>query len=286
MTNIHETSIISPDVKIGDNVSIGPYCNINGDVSIKDNVTLISHISISGSTTIGENTKIWPFSVIGSEPQDLKYDSEDGKLVIGANNKIREHVTMHSGTKEGGMLTEIGENNLFMVGAHIAHDCKVGNNCVFANNATLAGHVEVGDWAILGGLAAVHQWSRIGWIPWIYDVCDIATLPSSLASWTMPVFVSDFSWYFNFPNTESKVDLNKLMSFSFPMALMSSMCLQMASLRSPLVWETSTSWSRESGFMWKGGPCVIFASFRLKALGAPTVPVAALMARRMSLRSS
>jgi len=162
MTNIHETSIISPDVKIGDNVSIGPYCNINGDVSIKDNVTLISHISISGSTTIGENTKIWPFSVIGSEPQDLKYDSEDGKLVIGANNKIREHVTMHSGTKEGGMLTEIGENNLFMVGAHIAHDCKVGNNCVFANNATLAGHVEVGDWAILGGLAAVHQWSRIG----------------------------------------------------------------------------------------------------------------------------
>ncbi len=112
MTDIHNTAIINPKAKIGDNVSIGPYCNIDGDVTIRDNVTLVSHISISGSTTIGENTKIWPFSVIGSEPQDLKHNSEEGKLIIGANNKIREHVTMHSGTKEGGMLTKIGENNL------------------------------------------------------------------------------------------------------------------------------------------------------------------------------
>jgi len=162
MTKIHDTALVSSSVKIGENVIIGPFCNISGDVSIGDNVTLLSHISISGHTIIGEGTKIWPFSVIGSEPQDLKYDNENSKLVIGSNNKIREHVTMHSGTKEGGMKTQIGDNNLFMVGSHIAHDCKVGNNCVFANNATLAGHVEVGDWAILGGLSAVHQWSRVG----------------------------------------------------------------------------------------------------------------------------
>ena len=162
MTKIHDTALVSSSVKMGENVIIGPFCNIYGDVSIGDNVTLLSHISVSGHTTIGEGTKIWPFSVIGSEPQDLKYDNENSKLVIGSNNKIREHVTMHSGTKEGGMKTQIGDNNLFMVGSHIAHDCKVGNNCVFANNATLAGHVEVGDWAILGGLSAVHQWSRVG----------------------------------------------------------------------------------------------------------------------------
>ena len=162
MTKIHDTAIISSSVKVGKDVTIGPFCNIYGDVTIGDKVTLLSHISVTGRTTIGEGTKIWPFSVIGSEPQDLKYDDENSALVIGSNNKIREHVTMHSGTKEGGMITEIGDNNLFMVGAHIAHDCKVGNNCVFANNATLAGHVEVGDWAILGGLSAVHQWSRVG----------------------------------------------------------------------------------------------------------------------------
>ena len=174
MTKIHDTALISSSVKIGENVIIGPFCNIYGDVSIGDNVTLLSHISISGHTTIGEGTKIWPFSVIGSEPQDLKYDNENSKLVIGSNNKIREHVTMHSGTKDGGMKTQIGDNNLFMVGSHIAHDCKVGNNCVFANNATLAGHVEVGDWAILGGLSAVHQWSRVGSVSYTH-----LTLPTT-----------------------------------------------------------------------------------------------------------
>ena len=162
MTNIHETSIVDNSAKIGQNVFIGPYCIIGKNVEISDNVKLYSHVTISGKTVIGEGTNIWPFSVIGSEPQDLKYDGEDGLLEIGSNNLIREHVTMHFGTKEGGMLTKVGSNNLFMVGSHIAHDCKVGSNCVFANNATLGGHVEVGDWAILGGLAAVHQWGRVG----------------------------------------------------------------------------------------------------------------------------
>ena len=162
MNKIHETSIVSSSAKIGENVSIGPYCKIDKEVTIADNVTILSHVSISGKTYIGDSTKIWPFAVIGSEPQDMKYDGENGSLEIGENNNIREHVTMHFGTKDGGMATKIGDNNLFMVGAHIAHDCKVGSNCVFANNATLGGHVEVGDWAILGGLAAVHQWGRVG----------------------------------------------------------------------------------------------------------------------------
>ena len=162
MNNIHESSIIDNSAKIGQNVFIGPYCIIGKNVEICDNVILYSHVTISGKTLIGKGTKIWPFSVIGSEPQDLKYNDENGLLEIGSNNLIREHVTMHFGTKEGGMLTKVGNNNLFMVGSHIAHDCKVGNNCVFANNATLGGHVEVGDWAILGGLSAVHQWGRVG----------------------------------------------------------------------------------------------------------------------------
>ena len=162
MNKIHETSIVSSSAKIGENVSIGPYCKIDKEVTIADNVTILSHVSISGKTYIGDSTKIWPFAVIGSEPQDMKYDGENGSLEIGVNNNIREHVTIHFGTKDGGMVTKIGDNNLFMVGAHIAHDCKVGSNCVFANNATLGGHVEVGDWAILGGLAAVHQWGRVG----------------------------------------------------------------------------------------------------------------------------
>ena len=162
MTKIHDTALVSSSVKMGENVIIGPFCNIYGDVSIGDNVTLLSHISVSGHTTIGEGTKIWPFSVIGSEPQDLKYDNENSKLVIGSNNKIREHVTMHSGTKEGGMKTQIGDNNLFMVGSHIGHDCKLGNNLVIANNAAIAGHCIFDDDVIIGGNSAVLQFTKIG----------------------------------------------------------------------------------------------------------------------------
>ena len=123
---------------------------------------LISHVVVAGFTTIGPNSHVYPFASIGHQPQDLKYKGEASRLEIGANNIIREHVTMNPGTEGGGMLTQIGNNCLFMVGAHVAHDCTVGNHVIFANNATVGGHVSVDDFAILGGLSAVHQFVRIG----------------------------------------------------------------------------------------------------------------------------
>ncbi|MDA8852694.1 acyl-ACP--UDP-N-acetylglucosamine O-acyltransferase [Hyphomicrobiales bacterium] len=162
MSLIHPTAIINSSAKIDKSAQIGPYCIIGENVIIEKNVILLSNVVISGRTTVGEGTKVWPFTVLGGEPQDLKFDGEDGSLVIGKNNSIREHVTMHFGTEAGGLETTIGDNNLFMAGSHVAHDCLIGNNCVFANNVMLAGHVIVGDFAILGGLSAVHQWTRIG----------------------------------------------------------------------------------------------------------------------------
>jgi len=163
MTNqIHPTAIIADSVKLGDNVTIGAYCVVDGNVEIGDGTRLISHVSISGNTKIGKNCQIFPFASLGHIPQDLKYHGEASSLIIGDNNTIREHVTMNGGTEGGGMETSVGNGCLFMVGAHVAHDCKVGNSVILANNATLAGHVEVGDFSIIGGLAAVHQFVRIG----------------------------------------------------------------------------------------------------------------------------
>ena len=162
MSLIHSTAIINSSAKIHESANIGPYCVIEENVKIEKNVILQSNVVVSGKTTIGEGTKVWPFTVLGGEPQDLKYDGEDGSLVIGKNNNIREHVTMHIGTDAGGLETIIGDNNLFMAGSHVAHDCIIGGDCVFANNVMLAGHVSVGNFAILGGLSAVHQWTRIG----------------------------------------------------------------------------------------------------------------------------
>jgi UDP-N-acetylglucosamine acyltransferase len=159
---IHPTAIIADSVKLGKNISIGPYSVIDGNVSIGDDCKLLSHVTISGNTTIGKNCQIFPFASIGFAPQDLKYHGEPSKLTIGDNNVIREYVTINPGTEGGGMLTQIGNNCLFMVSSHIAHDCKIGNNVILANNATLAGHVEVGDFSIIGGLAAIHQFVRIG----------------------------------------------------------------------------------------------------------------------------
>lgn len=160
--NIHSTSLIADDVQLGDNVSIGPYCVLNDNVVLGDNVKLHSHVVISGNTKIGSNTEIFPFASIGLAPQDLKFDNEPSELIIGQNNTIREYVTIHPGTQGGGMKTVIGDNCLFMISAHVAHDCVVGDNVIMANNATLAGHVQVGDFAIIGGLSAVHQFIRIG----------------------------------------------------------------------------------------------------------------------------
>lgn len=161
-TSIHPTAIIDPAASIGRDVTIGPYCVIGPNVALADNVRLVSHVAIDGRTRIGAGTVVYPFASLGHRPQDLKFHGEDSELIIGANNQIREHVTMNPGTEGGGMVTRVGDNCLFMMAAHVAHDCQVGNNVILANNATLAGHVTVGDYVIVGGLSAVHQFVRIG----------------------------------------------------------------------------------------------------------------------------
>ncbi|MCB1652229.1 MAG: acyl-ACP--UDP-N-acetylglucosamine O-acyltransferase [Alphaproteobacteria bacterium] len=160
--NIHPTAIIETGAQVAEDVIIGPYCVIGPHVKIAAKVCLKSHVVVEGRTHIGEGTTIYPFASIGAAPQDLKYAGEDSQLIIGKNNTIREHVTMNPGTKDGGMITRVGDNGLFMMACHVAHDCQVGNNVIMANNATLAGHVTVGDHVIIGGLAAVHQFIRIG----------------------------------------------------------------------------------------------------------------------------
>ena len=159
---IHPTAIIADSAQIADNVKIGPYCVVGADVKIDSNCELKSHVCVDGDTEIGEGTIIFPFASIGSNPQDLKYAGEKTRLRIGKNNKIREHVTMNPGTIGDNSETIVGDNCLFMMGAHVAHDCIVGNNVIMANNATLGGHVKVGNYVVVGGMSAVHQFIRIG----------------------------------------------------------------------------------------------------------------------------
>ncbi len=160
--HIHPTALIEKGADLASNVSIGPYCVVGPHVKLADGVTLKSHVVVDGDTTIGEGTTIYPFASIGTAPQDLKFHGEKSRLIIGKNNVIREHATMNPGTEGGCMKTVVGDNGLFMVATHIAHDCIVGNNVIMANNATLGGHVTVGDNVLIGGLAAVHQFVRIG----------------------------------------------------------------------------------------------------------------------------
>ena len=162
MPNIHKSAIIDQNAIIGDNVSIGAYTVIEGNVKIADNNTIKSSVYISGNTEIGSGNIFYPFCSIGSLPQDLKFDNETTYLRIGSNNTFREYSNVNLGTKGGGGLTQIGNNSLFMVGSHIAHDCIVGDNIVMANQATLGGHVIVEDNAIIGGLSGIHQFCRIG----------------------------------------------------------------------------------------------------------------------------
>ena len=159
---IHNTSVVSQSAKISDSAKIGPFCVVGDDVELGDGVELFSHICIDKNTIIGSGTKVYPFATIGFMPQDLKYENEESYVEIGRNTVIREHVTIHRGTKGGILKTTIGDNCLLMVGVHVAHDCVVGNNVIMANNATLGGHVIVEDNAIIGGLAAIHQFTRIG----------------------------------------------------------------------------------------------------------------------------
>ncbi len=162
MSNIHQTAIIEEGAEISQSATIGAYSIIGADVKIGENVKIESHVVIGGDTSIGDGTHIFPFASIGLAPQDLKFNGEKTTLEIGKNNTIREHVTMNPGTEGGGSVTKIGDNCLFMMASHIAHDCVVGNNVILANNATLAGHVQIGDYAIIGGLSAIHQFVRVG----------------------------------------------------------------------------------------------------------------------------
>ncbi len=159
---IHPTAIVSAKAQLGVNVEVGPFCVIGDEIKIGEGTILKSHVVIEGDTQIGKNNVIFPFAAIGLEPQDLKFKGEKSKVIIGDNNKIREHVTIHLGTQDGAMVTKIGSNCLFMVGSHIAHDCVIGDHVILANNATLAGHVQVGDYVVIGGLSAIHQFARIG----------------------------------------------------------------------------------------------------------------------------
>ncbi len=162
MAEIHPTAIVAPGATIAASAVIGPFCLVGSAVTLGEGVRLISHVCVDGTTSIGEGTVVYPFASLGHRPQDLKYKGEPSSLVIGRNNQIREQVTMNPGTEGGGMITRVGDNGLFMVGAHVAHDCQVGDGVIFANNATLAGHVSVGDYVVLGGLSAVHQFVRVG----------------------------------------------------------------------------------------------------------------------------
>ena len=155
-------SHISSNAKIHPSVRIGPFCYVGENVTIDEHCELKSHVSITGNTVIGKNNSFYPFCSIGSEPQDLKFNNEKNFLIIGNNNTFRENVTANPGTKGGGLKTIIENNCLFMVGSHIAHDCKINSNVILANNATIAGHVEIGNNAIIGGNSAIHQFVQIG----------------------------------------------------------------------------------------------------------------------------
>ena len=159
---IDKNTSIHPDAKISSSAKIGTYTVIGPKVEIGENVEIFSHVNISGDTKIGSGTKIFPFASIGTSPQDLKFKGEHTKLEIGNNNTIREYVTINPGTDGGGGITKIGNNCLFMISSHIAHDCQIGNNVIIANNVPLGGHVTIEDNVVIGGNSAVQQFTRIG----------------------------------------------------------------------------------------------------------------------------
>ena len=159
---IHETAIVDKNAKVDSSVSVGPFSVIGPNVEIGEDVVIHSHVNIVGNTRIGSGNKFYPFSSIGNDPQDLKYNGEDTKLIIGNNNKFREYVTVNPGTVGGGGSTRIGDNCLFMISSHVAHDCMVGNSVIIANNVPLGGHVIIDDNVVIGGNSAVQQFTRIG----------------------------------------------------------------------------------------------------------------------------
>jgi UDP-N-acetylglucosamine acyltransferase len=170
---IHPTAIIDGQACIDESVEIGPYCIITGEVTIKKGTKLGSHVVIQGKTEIGENCTISPFASLGGPPQDISYIDDDTALIVGNNNVIKEYVTMNRGTKKGGGVTTVGDNNFIMAYVHIAHDCHVGNYAIMANCATLAGHVEIADSVHFAGLCAVHQFCRIGKLAFVSGLTGV-----------------------------------------------------------------------------------------------------------------
>tara|TARA_B100001939_G_C16740918_1_gene529696 strand:+ start:25 stop:777 length:753 start_codon:yes stop_codon:yes gene_type:complete len=183
MSQVHPNSFISKEVQLGNNVKIGPFCNLNGNIKIDNDTELKSHVSITGKTTIGKNNIFYPFSNIGCDPQDLKFKGEDSDLIIGDSNIFRENVTISKGTLDGGMKTIIQNNNLFMTGVHVAHDCTIGNQNIFVNQVTLGGHVNIMNNVVVGGLSAIIQFVTIGSYSMIGGMSGIDknVLPFSLA---------------------------------------------------------------------------------------------------------
>lgn len=161
-SQIHPTAVIEEGAQINDGVSIGPYCVIGPNVSIGEGTQLSAHVTIEGHTQIGKNNRFSSFTAIGTEPQSISYKGEPTKTVIGDNNIFRENITVHRGTIDDEGITSIGNNNLFMAYVHIAHDCRLGSELLFSNNASLAGHVKVSDYVVLAGYTLVHQFVRIG----------------------------------------------------------------------------------------------------------------------------
>ena len=160
--NIHPTAQVAPGAELGDGVEVGAYAVIGPDVQVGANTRIGPHAVVQGPARIGADNVIFQFASVGSAPQDKKYKGEPTRLEIGDRNVIRECVTLNRGTTKDQGVTRIGNDNLFMAYAHVAHDCQVGNQCVLANNATLGGHVHLGDWVIMGGLSAIHQFCKVG----------------------------------------------------------------------------------------------------------------------------
>ena len=173
MSKIHPMAIVQDGAKLGADVEVGPYCLVGQDVSLGDGVRLLSHVVVEGLTDIGPNCIVHPFANLGGPPQHSAHRGEPTRLIIGANNTIREHVTMHTGTVGGRGVTTVGSNGLFMAGSHVAHDCIVGDHVVMANVATLGGHVHMADFVFMGGLSAVHQYSRVGRYSFIGGVAAV-----------------------------------------------------------------------------------------------------------------
>ena len=161
-TIIHPSAIVDPKAELGSGVKVGPFSVIGPDVKLGDDVIIDSHAVIMGKTSLGRETRVYPFASLGTDPQDLKFQGEESELLCGEGNTIREYVNLSIGTEGGGGRTVIGNNNLFMVNCHVAHDCIIGSNCIFANGMSLAGHIEVGDGVVVGGHVGVHQYVKIG----------------------------------------------------------------------------------------------------------------------------